>query len=126
MQAAQDWFDNIQKNQLEAYKLLYTTLLEIGNPHIKDFEKADRATVLASIADKSGQFLSKVDRCTVYISKEDETIQKKPVAVSQEAKKSIAEYYQAAQDLYDAQSTFMQKTREMQAAVKDENIFLIL
>ena len=74
MQAAQDWFDNIQTNQLEAYKLLYDTLLEIGNPHIKGLEKADGNAVLASIADKSGQFLSEVDKCTVYVSKEDETI----------------------------------------------------
>ena len=55
----------------------------------------------------------------VYVSKEDETIQKKPVAVSQEAKKSISEYYKAAQDLCDVQSTFMWKTQEMQEAVKD-------
>ena len=44
------------------------------------------------------------------VSKEDETIQKKPVTVSQDAKKSISEYYKAAKDLCDAQSIFMQKT----------------
>ena len=35
MQAAWDWFDNIQTNQLEAYKLLYATMLELGNPTSK-------------------------------------------------------------------------------------------
>ena len=35
----------------------------------------------------------------VYVSKEDETITKKPVVVSQEARKCISEYYKAAQDL---------------------------
>ena len=53
MQAAQDWFDNIQTNQSEAYKLLFDTLLEIGNPHIKGLEKTDGKAVLACIADKS-------------------------------------------------------------------------
>ena len=124
MQAAQDWFDNVQENKEEAYKELYDTLLELRKPHIKDLGNVDGHAVLTSIADKSGQFLSEVDKFTVYVSREDETIQKKPVVVSQEAKKSILEYYRAVQDLCAAQATFMQKTWEMQEAVKDENIFL--
>ena len=124
MQGAQDWFDNIQTNQLEAYKLLYNTLLEIGKPHIKGLDKADGTAALASIAGKSGQFLSEVDKCRVYVSKEDKTIQKKPVAVSQETKKSISEYYKAVQDICQTQTTFMQRIQEMQAAVNDKNIFL--
>ena len=124
MQAAQDWFDNVQTNQIEAYELLFNTLLDLGNPHIQGLEKADIDATLACIADKSGQFRSKVDQCTVYVSKEDDTIQKKPVAVSQEARKSISEYYQEAKDLCDAQSVFMQKTRKMQGLLKDKNSFL--
>ena len=59
------------------------------------------------------------------VSKEDDTITKKPVVVSQEArKKSISEYYQAAQDLCQAQAVFMQKTKAMEAAVNNKNIFL--
>ena len=74
MQAAQVWFDNVQTNQIEAYKLLFNTVLELGDPHIKGLKKADRDATLACIADKSGQFLSEVDQCTVYVSKKDETI----------------------------------------------------
>ena len=126
MQAAQDWFDTIQESKINVYMELYDTLLGLGKPHIKDLDKADGTAVLASIADKSGQFVSEVDKFTMYVSKEDETIQMKPVVVSLEAKKSISEYYKAAQDLCNTQSTFMQRTQEMQGAVDDENIFLIL
>ena len=110
MQAAQDWFDTIQEAKINAYMELYDRLLELGKPHIKELGKADGTAVLASIADKSGQFVSEVDKFMVYVSKEDETIQKKPVVVSQEAQKSILEYYKAAQHLCNAQSTFMEKT----------------
>ena len=89
MQAAQDWFDNIQEAKIIAYMDLYETLLELGKPHIKGLYKADGTAVLASIADKSGQFISEVDKFTVYVSKKQETITKEPVAVSQEARKSI-------------------------------------
>ena len=109
MQAAQDWFDNIQEAKINAYMELYDTLLELG----KGLDKADGNTVLARITDKSGQFISEVDKFMVYVSKEDETIMKKPVVVSQDARKSISEYYY-----------FMQNTREMEAAINDENIFL--
>ena len=46
------------------------------------------------------------------------------MVVSPEAKKSISEYYIAAQDLYQTQTIFVQKMREMEAAVNDKNIFL--
>ena len=124
MQVAQDWFNNVQEHKVEVYKKLYDTLLGLGKPYIKGLDKADGKAVLASIADKSGQFFSKVDKFTVYVSKEDLTIKKKPVVVSLEAKKSISEYYKAAQDLCKSQTVFMQKTREMEAAVNDVNIFL--
>ena len=61
----------------------------------------------------------------MYVSKKDETITKrKPATVSQDARKSISEYYKAAQDLCKSQAIFMQKTREMEGTVNDVNIFL--
>ena len=107
MQAAKDWFDSVQNDKVKVYMELYNTLLQIGKPHIKGLEKADSNAVLDSIANKSGQFISKVDKCMVCVSKEEETIAKKPVAVSPEAKKSISEYYKAAQDLCQSQTVFM-------------------
>ena len=125
MQAAQDWFDNVQEAKINAYKELYNTLLALGRPHIKGLDKADGTAVLASIADKSGQFISDVDKSTVYVSKEDETITKrKPATVSQDARKSFLEYYKAVQDLGESQAIFMQKMQEMEEAVDDVNIFL--
>ena len=35
MQAAQDWFDNVQEAKINAYMEFYDTLLELGKPHIK-------------------------------------------------------------------------------------------
>ena len=58
MQAAQDWFDNVQENKDSAYMELYDTLLELGKPHIKNLNKADGKAVLASIPDKSGKYFS--------------------------------------------------------------------
>ena len=124
MQAAQDWFDSIQDDKVTVYMELYDTLLQIGKPLIKGLEQADGNAVLDSIADKSGQFISKVEKCMVYVSKEEETITKKPVVVNPNAKKAISEYCKAAQDLCQSQTIFMQKTREMQEAINDENIFL--
>ena len=124
MQAAKDWFDSIQVDKVKAYMELYDTLLQFGKCHIKGLEKADGNAVLDSIADKSGQFISEVDRCTVYVSKEEEKIAKKPVVVNPNAKKAISEYYKAAQDLCQSQAIFMQKTREMEEAINDKNIFL--
>ena len=48
MQAAQDWFDNVQESKEEAYKELYSTLLGLGKPHIKGLDKADGTAVLTS------------------------------------------------------------------------------
>ena len=50
--------------------------------------------------------------------------EKKPVVVNPDARKSISEYYKAAQDLCQSQAIFMQKMRETEAAINDENIFL--
>ena len=115
MLAAQDWFDNVQENKINAYIELYDTLLELGRSHIKGLDKANGTAVLASIADKSGQFISEVDKFMVYVTKEHETITKKSVVVScisQGARKSISEYYKAVEDLCQSQAIFMQKTRE--------------
>ena len=76
MQAAQDWFYTVQESKINVYMELYDTLLGLGKPHIKNLGKADGTAVLASIANKSGQFISEVDKFTVYVSKEDKTIQK--------------------------------------------------
>ena len=124
MQAAKDWFDSIQNDKVKAYMELYNTLLQIGKPLIKGLEQVDGNTVLDSIVDKSGQFISKVDKCMVYVYKEEETIMKKPVVVNRNAKKAISEYYKAAQDLCQSQAIFMQKMREMEEVINDKNIFL--
>ena len=61
----------------------------------------------------------------VYVSKE-ETITKKSVVANPDARKSFSEHYKAAQDLCQSQAIFMQTTREMETAINDENICVMV
>ena len=79
--------------------------------------------MLDCIADKSGKYLSE-DDFAVYVAREDVEIKKKQVAVSNEAKVAIKEYYKAAQDLCEAQTAFMKSTWEMESKIDNKEIFL--
>ena len=112
-QAAKVWFDTVQASKEQVYITLYDTLLEIGNPHISKLRNSHRKTVLDCITDKSGKYLSE-DDFAVYVAREDIEIKKKQVAVSNEAKVAIKEYYKVTQDLCKAQTAFMKSTWEME------------
>ena len=108
----------VQASKEQAYITLYDTLLQIGNPHSSKLRNSDRKTVLDCIADKSGKYLSE-DDFAVYVAREDIGIKKKQVAVSNEAKVAIKEYYMAAQDLCKAQTVFMKSTQEMESKIEN-------
>ena len=122
-QAAKVWFDTVQASKEQVYITLYDTLLQIGNPHISKLSNSARKTVLDCIADKSGKYLSE-DDFAVYVAREDVEIKKKQVAVSNEAKAAIKEYYKAVQDLCEAQTAFMKNTWEMESKIENKEIFL--
>ena len=94
---------------MEESKILFDKLLAIGDPHIPQFNKADRKTVLDCVANKSGKYHSE-DKFAVYVSREEVKIAKEQYAVSAEEKVAIKDYYDMAKDLCDAQAAFMQST----------------
>ena len=126
MQAAQDWLDNVQETQVNVYTELYDKLLELGLSHKKGLDQSDKDAVLATIADKTGQFTSDAEKIKVYVSREEKLFEKKQCVLDKKARTSIKEYYKAAQDLCQAKTVFMEKTKALEAAVKDENIFLCI
>ena len=79
--------------------------------------------MLDCIVDKSGKYLSK-DNFAVYVGREDIETKRKQVAVSDEAKTAIREYYKAAHDLCKAQTAFMKSTWEMESKIDNKEIFL--
>ena len=93
----------MQDSKEQAYKTLYDTLLQIGDPHIAKFSDTDKKTVLDCIADKSGKYLSE-DDFAVYVSREDITIARKQYTVSAEEKIATKDYYDKAKDLCEAQT----------------------
>ena len=66
----------VQNSKEQAYKMLFDSLLQIGDPHIAKFQDADRKVVLDCIADKSGKYLGE-DDFAVYVSREDVTVARK-------------------------------------------------
>ena len=122
-QAPKVWFDMVQASKDQAYITIYDTLLQIGDPHISKLRNSDRKTVLDCIVHKSGKYLSE-DDFAVYVAREDVEIKKKQVAVSNEAKVAIKEYYKAAQDLCEAQTAFIKSTQEMESKIDNKEIFL--
>ena len=103
--------------------MLFDKLLVIDDPHIPQFSKADRKTVLDCIADKSGKYLSE-DDFAVHISREEVKIAKKQYTVSAEEKVAIKDYYDKAKDLCDTQAAFMQSTCTLADKIKTKEIFL--
>ena len=99
--AGRVWLNTVEESKEPPYKTLFDKLLVIGDPHIPQFSKANRKTVLDCIADKSGKYLSE-DYFVVYVSREEVTITKKQYAVSTEEKVAIRDYYDKAKDLCDA------------------------
>ena len=74
------------------YITLCDRLIQIGDQYITKLSDSDRQTVLNSIADKSGKYLSE-DEFAVYVSKEDTGFEKKKYKVGNEAKAAITQYY---------------------------------
>ena len=105
------------------YITLFDTLLQIGNPHINKLSESDSKTVLDCIADKSGKYLSE-DDFPVYVAREDIKMEKKKFAVSAETKTAIKEYYKSVQELCEAQTAFMESTRELESKTDNKEIFL--
>ena len=74
-QAGKVWLDTVLEKQEEAYTTLFDMLLQLGDPHIDNFENADSQQVFKCIKDRTGRFLSK-DEFAIYVELEE--AEKKP------------------------------------------------
>ena len=113
----------MQDSKVQAYNTLYDKLLKIGDHHIPKFSDSDKQTVLDCITDMSGKYLSE-NSFAIYVEKDDLEIEKKRYQVSDKEKKTIKQYYQSATELCEAQTAFMQSTRELEKEINDREIFL--
>ena len=53
--AGKQWLDTVLEQKEQAYRTLFHELLRIGDPHIENFNNADKAAVLKCIKDSSGR-----------------------------------------------------------------------
>ena len=89
--------------------MLYDKLLQLGNPHIDNFDQANREQVFNCIRDRTGRFLSE-DEFVVYVEREEE--KKKPkYKLTGDAKEALRDYYNAVHTLCKAQENFARSTQ---------------
>ena len=100
-QAEKTWLDTVLDREEQAYITLYDRLSEIGAKHKENLDNAVRDQVLASIKDKLGRCLSE-DAFTMYVEQEDPP-EKQRYRLTDDAKESLRDYYEAINTLSEAQ-----------------------
>ena len=56
--AGKAWLDTVVKQKEQAYNTLYNKLKQLGDPHIPNFDQANKEQVFKCIRDRTGRFLS--------------------------------------------------------------------
>ena len=121
-QAGKVWLDTVLEKKEEAYTTLFDTLLQLGTPHIDNFENADSQQVFKCIKDRTGRFLSK-DEFTMYIELEE--AEKKPkYRLTGDAREALTDYYEAVHMLCEAQQNFVSSTKILEEKTEDKSVFL--
>ena len=120
--AGRKWLDSVVKDKEAAYTRLFNKLLELGDPHIDNFDRTDKEQVFKCIRDKTGRFLND-DELVTYIETEEE--QKRPrYVLTGDAKTALTDYYDAVHTLCEAQQNFARSTQVLEEKIKDKNVFL--
>ena len=102
--------------------MLFDKLQQLGNPHIDNFDQANREQVFNCIRDRTGRFLSR-DDFVVYVEREEE--KKKPkYKLTGDAKEALRDYYDAVHTLCEAQTNFAKSTQVLEEKIEDKSIFL--
>ena len=70
--AGRKWLDSVVKDGEAAYTKLFNKLLELGDPHIDNFDRTDKEQVFKCIRDKTGRFLND-DEFVTYIENRGRT-----------------------------------------------------
>ena len=120
--AGKAWLDTVVEEEEQAYITLYDKLQQLGDPHIDNFDQANREQVFNCIRDRTGRFLSE-DEFVVYVEREEE--KKKPkYKLTGDAKEALRDYYDAVHTLCEAQTNFAKSTQVLEEKIEDKSIFL--
>ena len=84
--------------------MLFDKLQQLGNPHIPNFDQADKEQVFSCFRDRTGRFLTQ-DAFVLYVETEEE-IEKPKYKLTGDAKEALQEYYNAVHLLCEAQTNF--------------------
>ena len=120
--AGKAWLDSVVKDGEEAYIRLFDKLLELGDPYIDNFDKADREQVFKCIRDKTGRFLDNDDFVT-YVETEEEKQKPRYVLIS-DTKVALTDYYDAVYTLCEAQQNFAKSTQVLEKKIAEKSLFL--
>ena len=94
----------VQKEQ--AYVTLYNRLLQIGDQHKENLDKAVSEQVFNCIKDRTGRCLSK-DEFTMYVE-EGEPVKKPKYKLTDDAKEALKDYYDMVYTLCETQTNLQQ------------------
>ena len=102
--------------------MLFDKLQQLGDPHIDNFDQANREQVFNCIRDRTGRFLSE-DNFVVYVEREEE--KKKPkYKLTGDAKEALRDYYDVVHTLCEAQTNFAKSTQVLEEKIEDKSVFL--
>ena len=114
--------DTVVENKEQAYITLFDKLLQLGDPHIDNFDQENTKQVFNCIRDRTGRFLCK-DDFVVYMEREEE--KKKPkYKLTGDAKETLRDYYDAVHTLCEAQENFARSTQVLEEKIEDKSVFL--
>ena len=120
--AGKAWLDTVVEEEEQVYITLYDKLQQLGDPHIDNFDQANREQVFNCIRDRTGRFLSE-DEFVVYVEREEE--KKKPkYKLTGDAKEALRDYYDAVHTLCEAHTNFARSTQVLEEKIEDKSIFL--
>ena len=120
--AGKAWLDTVVEEEEQAYITLYDKLQQLGDPHIDNFDQANREQVFNCIRDRTGRFLSE-DEFVVYVEREEE--KKKPkYKLTGDAKEALRDYYNTVHTSCEAQTNFARSTQVLEEKIEDKSVFL--
>ena len=114
--------DTVIEQGEQVYITLFDKLQQLGDPHIDNFDQANREQVFNCIRDRTGRFLSE-DEFVVYVEREEE--KKKPkYKLTGDAKEALRDYYDMVHTLCEAQENFARSTQVLEEKIEDKSVFL--
>ena len=120
--AGKAWLDTVVEQKEQAYNMLFDKLQQLGDPHIPNFDQANKEQVFKCIRDKTGRFLSQ-DKFVLYVEMEEE-IEKPKYKFTGDAKEALKDYYNAVHTLCEAQTNFARSTQVLEQKITDKSVFL--